>query len=98
MVQKIVSIELPEDSTYRFTKIKAVKTAEWIQEGHVVVGMLDTNPIVIDKTCTVGSNTNWRDMVRTSLVKDIEIVPNSRKIILRTENSIYELEEIDDTE
>jgi hypothetical protein len=96
MAQKIVSLELPEDSTYRIMKTQAIKDSFWIETGHIVVGELNSNPIKVGQRCNVSSLNNWRDSLSTSFVVDIELdKTNKRKVILHTENSIYTLEEID---
>ena len=95
MKQKISSFELPQDSTYRLTKKKAVKDSFYISEGDAVCGGLVSNPIKLDQRCMVAET--FSRSISTSWVKDIKIdKTNPRKLIIKTENSIYELEEVDD--
>lgn len=90
-MSKIDSIELP-DVTYKLTKIQANnKISIWISEGQSIKGDLLTNPIEVGKRCTVGRG--FSNLISTSLVKEINLTKDSSKIILTTENSIYELEE-----
>lgn len=94
MKQKIVSIELP-DTTYTLTKIKAVKNSPFIVLGQKVVGKLHTNPIKLEERCLVGDS--FTNTIATSIVKKITLdKKNKSKIILKTENSVYELEEVDE--
>jgi hypothetical protein len=93
--QKIISFELPEDSIYRLTKKKAVKDSFYINEGDAVCGQLLSNPVKLDQRCMVSET--FSRSISTSWVKDIKVdKTNPRKLIIKTENSVYELEEVDD--
>ena len=96
MSRVITSLELPDESSYRLTKSKAVNQNSWvISEGQSVTGDLRTNPIKVGERCCVGRG--MRDVISTSLVKKIKLdKKNPKKYTLETENSIYTLEELED--
>jgi len=90
----ITDIELPQKSTYKLTKKKALnKNAYFIAKGDFVIGNLDTNPIRVGNRCTVSET--WTRCISTSPVVKIKVL--KKKIILTTENSIYELVEVYET-
>ncbi len=95
MRQKIISFELPEDSIYKLTKVKAIEYSVFVVEGQKVIGTLISNPVKLGQRCIVTDSLS--DLISTSWVKNIKIDKvNPRKLILKTENSIYELEELDE--
>lgn len=94
--ERIVKIELPEDSRYRLTKKESVNGIQtFVIEGQFVEGILHTNPMEIGGNCFVLGKSIY-ESISTSIIKRINIDPkNSKLVILETMNSIYELEELD---
>jgi hypothetical protein len=91
-MSKIKSIELPDDVEYKLTKVKSTNGYQPnISVGRVITGDLWTNPISVGGSCMVGRG--FSDTITTSMVLKIKLTKKSNKIILHTENSIYELEE-----
>lgn len=97
MQKKILSFELPEDSFYKLTKIKSTNGHQpYITEGQSITGDLYSNPVKLDERCTVARG--FSNSISTSFVKEIALdKSNNRKLIITTENSVYELEEIDES-
>jgi len=89
----ITDIELPQESTYKLTKKKVLRDSFFIGKGDSVTGSLDTNPIRVGSRCTVSET--WTRCISTSPVVKIKVL--KKKIILTTENSIYELVEVYET-
>lgn len=86
------SITLPK-GRYKCTKSKAVNSSSWIvAEGDAVVGTYAPNIVVGDRFLAEGSH--FRDYISTSIVKDFELLEDN-KVKIKTENSIYLLEEVD---
>lgn len=91
---KISSIELPEDDTYRLTKIEATGAYTEVKVGHSAVGGLHSNPIVLGQRCGVARSIS--SGVFTSGVTDIELTDDPAKILIHTESkSVYELTNLD---
>lgn len=90
-MQNIKSIELPEDSVYKMTKIKAIKNPDTLSSVSVS-GAILSNPIVLGYPCMITDKTISSAGLITTKVLKIEL--NKSKILIHTENSVYEIEEV----
>lgn len=91
-MQNIKEIELPDDVTYRLTKIKAIKNPDVLKDVSVH-GDLVTNPLRLGHSCVVsGDNMMSGDGIVTTKIVKLEV--DKERILVHTENSVYELREV----
>ncbi len=85
------SLSLPK-ANYKITKKKATNdNLRFVDVGDSYMG--ETEPTILVGECFFFNGGSVRDYLRTSLVKDFELL-NGNKVLIHTQNSQYLLEEI----
>jgi len=95
IMKTIKSIELPTDCNYKLTKKgKLNSSMSMMDKGVVTIGPLQTSPIQVGHGVVFGRGTDnaWFTTIVT------KIIVKKNKVVFHTLNSIYELEEVNDSE
>ena len=92
---KVNSLELPNNDTYKLTKVKSkAGMFNMVEIGNSAVGDLTTNPIHVGARCTVTRGLS--SYISTSDVTSIELTNDPAKVLIYTfSESVYELVNLD---
>ena len=98
-MKTVNSIELPENSIYRLTKVRSLDPGafSFIDTDQSATGLLHNNTLTVGRRCGVSDSLDYRNSILTSNITKITIYKkDSRNITITTQNSVYELVELDD--